>query len=112
MLRAMLKNKIIFITGASSGIGMASAKQFAKAGAKLILCARRLDVLDELARQLTHEHGVEIRTLKLDISQSHDVEKAWQTLPDEWKKIDILVNNAGLALGLETLQEGQIQDWE
>src|SRR3990167_8457038 len=99
----MLKNKIVFITGASSGIGAACAKQFAKSGAKLLLCARRIEVLNELAAQLQKEYGVEIYTCQLDVRQHAQVVKTLESLPAEWKSIDILLNNAGLAAGLDLL---------
>lgn len=108
----MLKNKIVFITGASSGIGAACAAQFAKAGAKLLLCARRIDPLVQLAAKLQSEYSSEIHTFQLDVRQSVEVKKAITSLPQPWKKVDILVNNAGLAAGLDAVQDGNIQDWE
>lgn len=108
----MLNNKIVFITGASSGIGAACADQFAKAGAKLLLCARRIDVLNQLATKLQTKYQTEIYTFQLDVRQSTAVKEAFASLPGTWKKIDILINNAGLAVGLDTLQEANIQDWE
>ena len=107
----MLKNKIVFITGASSGIGAACAKQFAKSGAKLLLCARRIEKLNELAMQL-QEYGAEVYVFQLDVRQHSQVKNSLKTLPEKWKNIDILLNNAGLAAGLDTLQEGDINDWE
>lgn len=108
-----MDNKIVFITGASSGIGAACARSFAKAGAKLLLCARRLEVLNTLAAELKSSYNnIEIHTFKLDISIYSEVKTALQGLPEAWKKIDVLVNNAGLALGLDSLQEGEVQDWE
>jgi 3-hydroxy acid dehydrogenase/malonic semialdehyde reductase len=109
---AMLKDKIIFITGASSGIGAACANYFAESGAKLLLCARRLDVLNNLALQLQGEYGVEIHTFKLDVRQHAEVKETLKALPEKWQKVDVLVNNAGLAAGLETVQEGNVQDWD
>lgn len=106
------KNKTVFITGASSGIGVACAKQFAKAGAKLMLCARRIELVNELATQLRNEFKTDIHTFQLDVRQAADVANALNALPNEWKKIDILINNAGLAAGLDTIQEGSIDDWE
>src|SRR3990167_7967767 len=107
----MLKNKIVFITGASSGIGAACAKQFAKSGAKLLLCARRIEKLNELAMQL-QEYGAEVYVFQLDVRQHSQVKNSLKTLPEKWKNIDILLNNAGLAAGLDTLQEGDINDCE
>lgn len=108
----MLKNKIVFITGASSGIGAASARQFAQQGAKLLLCARRMDKLNDVASQLTSEFGVNVHTFQLDVCQHDAVKNALNNLPAEWKDIDVLLNNAGLAAGLDTVQDGDVQDWE
>lgn len=108
----MLKDKIVFITGASSGIGTACANYFAKAGAKLLLCARRVDLLNKLAAQLVSEFGVDVQVFKLDVRHHSEVNEAISALPDAWKNIDVLINNAGLAAGLDTVQEGNIYDWE
>ncbi len=108
----MIKDNVVFITGASSGIGTACAKQFAKAGAKLLLCARQIDVLNHLARELRQEHGVEVYTLSLDVRQRTTVVDALKKLPDQWKNIDFLINNAGLAAGLDFIQEGNVDDWD
>jgi len=108
----MLKDKIVFITGASSGIGEACAKQFAKAGAHLLLCARRIERLNDLAQQIQQTHAVKVYPLQLDVTQNEKVMDAFHTLPNDWKNIDILINNAGLALGLDFFQEGNLDDWE
>ena len=108
----MIKDKIVLITGASSGIGAACAKQFAENGARLILCARRLDLLNTHAAQLQHKYGTKVHVLQLDVCQIANVRDSLNTLPEQWKNIDILVNNAGLAAGLDLIQEGSIQDWE
>jgi len=100
------------ITGASSGIGAACANYFAKAGTKLLLCARRMNVLNNIAAQLQGEYGVEVHAFKLDVRQPAEVKEALKALPEKWQKVDILVNNAGLAAGLDTIQEGNVQDWE
>ena len=94
----MLKNKIVFITGASSGIGMACAKQFAQAGANLLLCARRLDILNGLSGQLQREYGIDVYAFCLDVRQRIHVMDALIKLPESWKSIDILINNAGFFL--------------
>ena len=107
-----LKNKIVFVTGASSGIGAACANYFAKEGANLLLCSRRVDVLNKLAMLLQEQYKVKTHVIKLDVSQKADVKKSLSKLPDEWRKIDILVNNAGLAAGLDAIQDADIQDWE
>ena len=107
-----LKNKIALITGASSGIGAASAKRFAEAGAKLILCARRIDRLQTLAHELTNSYHTEVNAIQLDVTQQNEVEQLIQNLSPDWKDIDILINNAGLAYGLETLQDSHVKDWD
>lgn len=103
-----LKDRVVFITGASSGIGAACARAFAREGARLILAARRGERLEALVGEI----AVETHTLVLDVRDRSAVEAAIESLPDEWKAIDILVNNAGLARGLEKLHEGSIADWE
>ncbi|MCL6755324.1 SDR family oxidoreductase [Nostoc sp. CCCryo 231-06] len=107
-----LQNQIILITGASSGIGTACARIFAGAGAKLILAARRLERLQQLADTLIKEFGIEIHLLQLDVRDRNAVEEAISTLPSAWSDIDILINNAGLSRGLDKLHEGSFQDWE
>lgn len=108
----MLKNKVVLITGASSGIGAACARYFAAANARLLLCARRLDILTELAKSLEQDYGVETYTFKLDVRQLAEVKKTIAALPENWRQIDILLNNAGLAAGFDPLQQGDVQDWE
>ncbi|MEH2395953.1 SDR family oxidoreductase [Nostoc sp.] len=107
-----LQNQIILITGASSGIGTACAKIFAGAGAKLILAARRLERLQQLADTLSKDFSPEIHLLQLDVRDRNAVESAISTLPSAWSDIDILINNAGLSRGLDKLHEGSFQDWE
>ncbi len=106
MSRISLKDRIVFITGASSGIGEATAKAFAAEGARLILTARRKDRLDKLAASL----GVPCLTLKLDVTDRKAVEAAVQGLPAEWQAIDVLVNNAGLAKGAGKYQDYNLDD--
>lgn len=107
-----LQNQIILITGASSGIGTACARIFAGAGAKLILAARRLERLQQLADTLSKDFSTEIHLLQLDVRDRNAVESAIATLPPAWSDIDILINNAGLSRGLDKLHEGSFQDWE
>ncbi|MEH2107283.1 SDR family oxidoreductase [Nostoc sp.] len=107
-----LQNQIILITGASSGIGTACARIFAGAGAKLILAARRLERLQQLADTLSKDFSTEIHLLQLDVRDRNAVESAIATLPSAWSDIDILINNAGLSRGLDKLHEGSFQDWE
>ncbi len=103
-----MQNKIVMITGASSGIGKACAEQFASKGCKLILAARRKDRLEELASTLP----VECLTVELDVRDREKVNSTISSLPEQWQNIEILVNNAGLSRGLEPLQEGDHTDWE
>lgn len=107
-----LKNKIVFITGASSGIGQAAAVQFAQQGAKLIITARRLDRLKSLADKLKSEFKVDVLALELDVQNYVDVDSVVTNLPKEWREIDILVNNAGLALDLLKIQDGDPAHWD
>lgn len=107
-----LKDQIILITGASSGIGAACAHAFAQAGAKLILTARRRDRLEQLADQLKQQFGTQTHLVSLDVTDRDQVKTVLQALPEDWAAIDILVNNAGLSRGLDKLYEAEIQDWE
>jgi NADP-dependent 3-hydroxy acid dehydrogenase YdfG len=107
-----LKNKIVFITGASSGIGRSCVKAFAAQGARLILAARRAERLEKLAVELKTEHGPDILVLKLDVRDPAAVAAAVAGLTAEWAAIDVLVNNAGLSRGLDKLHEGKLQDWD
>ncbi len=103
-----LTGKIVFITGASAGIGEAVARHFARRKCRLILAARRKDRIDNLAREI----GTECLTVALDITDSGAVKETIAAIPDNWKTIDILVNNAGLSRGLNPVHEGSLQDWE
>lgn len=107
-----LQNQIILITGASSGIGTACARIFAGAGAKLILAARRLERLQQLADTLCKDFSTETHLLQLDVRDRNAVESAISSLPSDWSNIDILINNAGLSRGLDKLHEGSFQNWE
>jgi NADP-dependent 3-hydroxy acid dehydrogenase YdfG len=107
-----LKGKIVFITGASSGIGAATALNFAAEGARLLLAARRADKLAEVASVALERGAAAVHSVSLDVRDLQAVQKAIESLPAEWAGIDILVNNAGLSRGLEKLYEGSIQDWE
>ncbi|MEA5566904.1 SDR family oxidoreductase [Anabaena sp. UHCC 0399] len=106
-----LKNQIVLITGASSGIGAACAKVFADAGAKLILAARRLDKLQQLVETL-NVTSAQVHLIQLDVRDRSAVESAISSLLPAWSDIDILINNAGLSRGLDKLHEGDYQDWE
>lgn len=106
-----LQDRIVLITGASSGIGSATARVFAQAGAKLILTARRQDRLEQLADELG-KFASSTHLLSLDVRDAIAVESAISNLSADWSSIDVLINNAGLSRGLEKLQAGSIQDWE
>jgi len=99
-----------FITGATSGIGEATAIIFAKNNIRLILCGRRVDRLQSLQEKLSKL--TEVTTLNFDVSKRDDVEKAIKSLPKDFQQIDILINNAGNAHGLSTIQEGNLDDWD
>ena len=104
-------NKIVLITGATSGIGLACARKFAENGDKLILAGRNGQRLAEVRKELT-DTGAEVLTLVFDVRNREAAIKALSELPQEWQEIDVLVNNAGLALGLEPEYEGNFDDWE
>ena len=106
-----LQDRIVLINGASSGIGSATARVFAQAGAKLILTARRQDRLEQLADELG-KFASSTHLLSLDVRDAIAVESAISNLSADWSSIDVLINNAGLSRGLEKLQAGSIQDWE
>ena len=107
-----LQAKTVFITGASSGIGQATALAFASSGARLLLAARRLDRLTSLTPQLLQAGAAEVLNLRLDVRDREAVEHTLAGLPPEWSGIDILVNNAGLSRGLSSLQEDDPGNWE
>jgi 3-hydroxy acid dehydrogenase / malonic semialdehyde reductase len=107
-----MKNKIVLITGASSGIGKACAEAFANEKANLILAARRIGRLTKIADSLEKKFGIKTRTLELDVRNISAVKKSIGSLGKEWEKIDILINNAGLARGFNKVYEGEIDNWE
>jgi NADP-dependent 3-hydroxy acid dehydrogenase YdfG len=107
-----LKDMIVCITGASSGIGAACAEEFARHGGAVLLSARRKNRIDELSQRLVNQYGVRSHTFQLDVRNEKDVERAFSSLPSDWREIDILINNAGLSRGLSKLHEGSVQDWE
>jgi NADP-dependent 3-hydroxy acid dehydrogenase YdfG len=107
-----LKNKIVFVTGATAGIGAATALEFAKLGAKIMVCGRRVDKLTEFAPKLREAGAADVHTFALDVQSREAVATALASLPEEWKAVDILVNNAGLSRGLTKMYEDDIQNWE
>ena len=102
--------KTIFITGATSGIGLAIAKKMANSQNQLILCGRRQKKLDEISKKLSAITNV--LTLCFDISEKKEVTKLLENLPKEYNSIDILINNAGNAHGLDKIQDGSLDDWD
>lgn len=107
-----LAGKVVLITGASSGIGAACAYEFAEAGARLILAARREDRLEALAADLRERYQAECILKMLDVRSQPDVEAFVNSLSPEFAEIDILLNNAGLSRGLAPVQTGLLSDWE
>lgn len=107
-----LNKKIVFITGASSGIGKACAEQFAQAGASVIVTGRRIDIIIDLANELKEKYSIDSLALQLDVQNSEHVSKLVQELPFSWQNIDILVNCAGVAPSLAKIQDGNISDWD
>lgn len=103
-------NKTALITGATSGIGRATAIEFAKHGMRLILCGRRQERLDIMRNDLSKQ--TEVTTLNFDVRKKLDVLRAFESLPEAFKTIDILINNAGNAHGLDFIQDGSIEDWD
>jgi NADP-dependent 3-hydroxy acid dehydrogenase YdfG len=107
-----LNGRIVLITGASSGIGAATALAFAAQGARLLLAARRAAKLAEIASLALERGAAAVHSVSLDVRDRGAVQAAVETLPPEWAQIDILINNAGLSRGLEKLYRGAIEDWE
>lgn len=106
----MSKQKTALITGATSGIGRATAHEFAKHGIKLILCGRRRERLDTIKSALSKQ--TDVITLNFDVRDKAEVFKAFASLQDDFKHIDILINNAGNAHGLDLIQDGKTDDWD
>ena len=107
-----LKDKTVFITGASAGIGKACATLFAEAGTNLLLAARRIEKVKKLSEEIRKKYKVKTKEIKLDVRNYKEVTNTLSSLDGQWKQIDILVNNAGLARGFNKIYEGKIEDWE
>ncbi len=105
-------SQIVLITGATSGIGKATAFEFAAKGFHLILTGRREDRLLQLKQELSTQFSVPILTLNFDVQNKEEVSKALNSLDADWKNIDVLVNNAGLSLGLDPFHQANLNDWE
>ncbi|MCE3278884.1 MAG: short-chain alcohol dehydrogenase [Bacteroidetes bacterium] len=103
---------IAFITGATAGIGKATASLFAKNGYDIIITGRRQDRLDAVSAELSKAYNIKVLALHFDVRNLPEVVNAIRSIPDEWKQINVLVNNAGLAVGLNNIQEGVVDDWE
>jgi len=103
---------IAYITGASSGFGKAIALRLAKNKYNIVITGRRKPLLENLAQDIRNEHNVEVFVSHYDVRCAESVKNAVDNLPENWKKIDVLVNNAGLAVGLNSIQNGNIDDWE
>jgi len=105
-------NQIVLITGASSGIGEATAYKFAANKYDIIITGRRKEKLNVLAEKLHNDFGVEVKPLVFDVRNKSEVQSQLSTLTDKWSHIDILINNAGLSLGLNPISDGDNSDWE
>jgi len=103
-------DQTVFITGATSGIGKATAELFAKNNFNVILCGRRVEKLNLLKEELSKV--TKVHTLQFDVRNQKEVQEAIESLPEEFKNIDILINNAGNAHGLNPIQEGSLEDWD
>jgi serine 3-dehydrogenase len=103
--------QVVFVTGASSGIGAACARAFAGEGARLLLAARRADRIEAAVPALCEAGAEDVRVVPLDTRDAEAVRSAVDALPDAWKAIEVLVNNAGLSRGLDKLHEGNLEDW-
>jgi NADP-dependent 3-hydroxy acid dehydrogenase YdfG len=109
---AYLSGKTVLVTGASSGIGRATALAFAREGARVAVCARREERLKEMERELSEAAAAAVLTFVLDVTRRASVEQTLESLPAEWGAIDVLVNNAGLSRGLAKVYEDDPQNWE
>jgi len=105
-------NKIALITGATSGIGKATAITLSSNGWDIIITGRRENLLNELKNLIQQTSAAKVYSLSFDVRDREQVNRAIDSLPENWKKIDLLVNNAGLASGLDPLHEGDYEDWE
>ena len=107
-----MKDRVVFVTGATAGIGQSCVRAFAAQGARILMCARRAERLKKLAGELRKNFGVPVHHFALDVRSQPAVDKAVASLPEEWRAIEVLVNNAGLSRGLEKLHQGLVSDWE
>lgn len=106
-----MKGKLVFITGATSGIGEGCARKFAAMGSNLILNGRNVEKLESLKKELTAQ-GVEVLTLPFDVRDRQAMRQAVDSLQDKWRHIDVLINNAGLVIGMDKEYEGSLEEWD
>lgn len=106
-----MEKKIVMVTGATSGIGEACARKFARGGYNVIITGRRKDKLDTLRRELENM-GAEVLAMEFDVRERASARKAVDFLKGKWANINVLINNAGLALGLDKEYEGSFEDWD
>jgi serine 3-dehydrogenase len=111
-MSSRLKGEVVFITGASTGIGAACARAFAAEGARLLLAARRLEPMKAAEAGLRAAGAADVLALALDVRDRAAVKAAVDGLPEAWKAVEVLVNNAGLSRGLDKLHEGSTADWD
>lgn len=104
--------KVALVTGVTSGIGKATAILLAENGYNLIITGRRIDLLESLKKEIEVKFKRDVLALNFDIRIKEEVDRAIDNLPERWKKIDVLINNAGLAVGLNPINEGVVDDWE
>ncbi len=107
-----LSKKLVLITGATSGIGRATAMAYAKMGANIILAGRREEVLKEMKAKLHEWYDIKVHILKFDVRDAEEIKNAVNNLPEEFKRIDILINNAGLALGMDKIHESSYDGFD
>lgn len=105
-------NRIALITGATSGIGRATTITLSQNNFDVIITGRRKELLEDLEKEIKSKSSGEVHILNFDVRNKDEVDKAIDSLPQDWQNIDVLVNNAGLAVGLNHIQEGLIDDWE
>jgi len=104
--------KTVLITGATAGIGKATAERLAKEGFRIIITGRRKELLDNLQKSLEEKYNTEVLALNFDVTKFLEVDQSLGNLPNGWQDVDILINNAGLAVGLNPIHEGVLDDWE
>ncbi len=112
MKKTLIKDKTALITGASSGIGKACAEQFASLGVNLVITARRIDRLTNIAKELSAEYGIKVYPIQLDVQSHEQVEAVFKKLENDKIDVDILVNNAGLALSTDKMQDADVSNWD